>query len=212
MSKVKSANLVDVRIFFDDSKILNYLKLPLKERKPAFLKKRKQQLDYVLQNFEIQNLKIGTGRVGAPNVLRGLVSNKDLVWLKRTKGLITLPIPQRRKRPVPVYRSYHALLRIKDSTEGLRERSYFYMTVLVKAKDGRSAMKQINEIAKSYNGVSIDSKFRKVTSKAEVQLIEGCETQWGDKKPDHLVIIRTAQKNKNEINLKQLIEQRVLLY
>lgn len=205
----KKSKLVDVRVFFDNTDLLSFLELPQSERRRAFIKKRKQQLKDVLNSFVIENVKHGKGRAKAPNGLRGLFLLKDLKRLQARKDLIVVPYQNRRRVSVRKVDTYHGLIRITDSTEGVRSRSHFYMTVAVKAKNVIAAIEQVNAIANGYNEVTLDGEFRKVVSTATVLLVEFCETDWGDKKPDHLVMIRTVQTSSKSIHLKTLVEQAV---
>jgi hypothetical protein len=209
---------IEVIVRIDNSDRVNFLKLPLKKRASAYRAKKETLLKRIFQGGNFKSYRVVLGWYRAPSAVRGVIDKKNLNALKKIKGISNVHLLPKPADRIPAERKslsnavYWGLIQVKETTVGVKGSSYFYFTVAVKAVSGKAAEKQIKVIAGEYTSISSDWKFRKVVSKAKVILVEGCETQWGEKRPDHLVMMRTMQNSRNHILIKQLVEQAVPLY
>lgn len=190
------------------------LKRPIRERPSAYRAIQEKVANDVIRVGGIEVIKIPRGYFGAAVGVRGLMSRRKLSLVKKMRSVahvaVLEPLRNRRQQK-PSENIYWALLCVTSKIEGLTRKKRFYFSVAVRATEGRQAARAAKEIAKQHSRITADHHFRRVVDRCAVLLVEGCETQWGEKKPDHLVMMRTAQSSKTKIHLKTLINQAVPL-
>jgi len=208
---------VEVIVRFSNKNRVSYLHLPLKKRAITYRAHQEALVKKVIRIGGFRNPEIFHGWYQAPNCVRGRLEVRKIPLLRKIKGVIVHRLPTEKERRRIANRLekpevYWGLLCSVSQTAGVKRADRFYFSIAVKAANGKQAERQVKTIAKHYSGISVDHKFRKVVSRTEVLLVECCETQWGWKQPDHLVLMRTSQRSRTSLSIKALIEQAVPLY